>query len=221
MIIFADILVSLVMIAVGYVAVCYYFNNKTWNSGDITSLKLSKNKIGYLIATTCISTLLIVFFHVVYDLKIMTQIKLLLLVLILFPIAVVDFRIQRIPNQYLIAALGIRCFLYIPEIAISPQDALLVFIDNMLGAILIAGFFLLLLFVFKNSIGMGDIKLFFVMGMYQGLWGTVNSVFFSLVVSFFASLILLIARKKKRTDTIAFGPSILVGTIIAICLSGM
>jgi leader peptidase (prepilin peptidase)/N-methyltransferase len=32
---------------------------------------------------------------------------------------------------------------------------------------------------------------------------------------------LLISKKKKRKDSISFGPSILLGTIIAIGLSGI
>lgn len=64
-------------------------------------------------------------------------------------------------------------------------------------------------------------KLFAVMGLYQGLWGAVNSVFFSLLASFVVSVALLISKKKGRKDTISFGPSILIGTIAAIGLAGM
>lgn len=221
MTVLADILISILLIAAGYVAVCYYFHEKRWNSKDTSSLKVNKNKIMYLSLAICVAAVLIIIFQLVYDLDILTQMKLISLVLILFPIAAVDYRTQRIPNPFIIAALAIRFSLYIPEVIVSPSGTLAVLLDNLLGAFVISIFFLLLLLFFKNSIGMGDIKLFFVMGMFQGLWGVVNSVFFSLLVSFVASVTLLITRKKKRTDTISFGPSILLGTIIAICLAGM
>ena len=80
---------------------------------------------------------------------------------------------------------------------------------------------MVLLLAFKNSIGMGDIKLFAVMGLYQGLWGVINSVFFSLAASFVISIAFLITKKKGRKDSIAFAPSIFVGTVVAICLAGM
>ena len=111
--------------------------------------------------------------------------------------------------------------MYIPEFISSPATGFLILKDNLVGAAVIGIFFFLLFLVFKNSIGMGDIKLFAVMGLYQGLWGAVNSVFFSLVVSFVLSVGLLITRKKGRKDTIPFGPSILIGTAIAIGLAGM
>lgn len=221
MIILADIVVSLLLIVIGYIAICYYFHDKKWNSKDITSLKLNKNKTIYLMTEICSIVLLIAVFRICYDLEALAEIKLLVLVLSIFPIAAVDYKIQKIPNRFLATALCFRGLLYIPETLNSPRNALSIFIDNFLGAIIVSVFFLLLLLVFRNSIGMGDVKLFFVMGMYQGLWGVINSVFFSLVVSFFVSVALLMARRKKKTDTIALGPNILVGTMIAICLAGM
>ncbi|NLJ15657.1 MAG: hypothetical protein GX346_00795 [Clostridiales bacterium] len=143
------------------------------------------------------------------------------LVLIIFPIAAIDLKLQKIPNCFILSALVIRGLIYIAEFIISVPAAFSTLKDGFLGAIILGGFFLLLLLIFKNSIGMGDIKLFVVMGLYQGLWGAINSVFFSLIVSFFISISLLIGKKKGRKDTIPFGPSVLLGIIIAIALSGM
>ena len=78
-----------------------------------------------------------------------------------------------------------------------------------------------MLLIFRNSIGMGDVKLFALMGLYQGLWGAFNAVFFSFVVSFVAAVALLATRKKNRKDVIPFGPSVLLGTILAVSLSGI
>lgn len=101
----------------------------------------------------------------------------------MLPIAAVDLRVQKVPNKLLLVALAIRVLIYIAEFIVSVPAAVNTLKDNLLGAIIIGAFFLLLLLVFKNSIGMGDIKLFAVMGLYQGLWGAINSVFFSLMVS--------------------------------------
>ena len=88
--------------------------------------------------------------------------------------------------------------LYIAELVFSPSTVLDSLKDGVIGAAVIGLFFLLISLVFKNSMGMGDIKLFALMGLYQGLWGAFNSVFFSLLVSFFLALGLLISKKKKR-----------------------
>ena len=221
MIVVVDIIWALLLILFGYVAICYYLNGVMWNSKDVTVLKLTKNKITYLSLAVLSTAGLITVFQLVYSLELLTQIKLLTLVLIILPVAAIDLRIQKIPNKFLIVALIIRLIIYIPEFIVSSSLAFATLKDNLLGAVIIAGFFLVLLVAFKNSIGMGDIKLFAIMGLYQGLWGVINSVFFSLLVSFFLSIGLLISKKKGRKDTISFGPSILIGTIIAIGLAGM
>lgn len=216
-----DIVLSLVFIFAGYYAACLYLNNEKLSSKEFNVLQLTKNKILYLVISFMLPAILIVLFQTVYHNEMIAQLKLLSLVLIILPTAAVDFKLQKIPNKFMFAALIVRCVFYIAEFAINYKVAWVTLKDNAIGAIVIGGFFLILLLVFKNSIGMGDVKLFAIIGLYQGLWGGINSVFFSLVASFFISVALLVFRKKKRNDTISFGPSILFGTFVAIALAGI
>lgn len=221
MIIAVDIILSIALILYGYISACYYLHNVKWNSKNTAVLKPTRNKVLYLLFAVLTVAVLITVFQVIYNLDLLTQIKLLTLVLIILPVSVIDIRLQKIPNQFILVALILRICIYVAEFIASVQTAFETLKDNLLGAVIISVFFLLLLLIFKNSIGMGDIKLFAVMGLYQGLWGAINSVFFSLIVSFMISVVLLISKKKKRKDMISFGPSILLGTIVAIGLSGM
>lgn len=221
MIIAIDAILAIMFIAIGYVYVCCYCNNINVKEINGQVIRLTKNKTIYLMGTLIIAASVVYVFETVYTLSIIQNIKLLCLILIMFPIAAIDMRYQKIPNKVIIVAFIIRCIIYIPEFVVSASYGFAVLKDNMIGALIIGGFFLVLLLVFKNSIGMGDIKLFAIIGLYQGLWGAINSVFFSLVVSFVVSIFLLATRKKGRKDTISFGPSILIGTVIAICLAGM
>lgn len=216
-----DVLLSLILLCAGYVYTCYYFNDVKGIVFNKNALRLTPRKVFYLIFGLVIVSALVVLFETIYSLTALSQVKLLSLVLIMLPIAAVDLREQKIPNKLLLAALAIRLLIYVAEFVTSVPMALTTLKDNVLGAIIIGVFFLLLLLIFKNSIGMGDIKLFAVMGLYQGLWGAINSVFFSLMVSFVLSVGLLITKKKGRKDTISFGPCILLGTVIAIALAGM
>lgn len=217
----ADAVVSLVLLAFGYIEVCNYLQDKKWNYYDKELLRINRNRAIYLITGSVIAALLIVLFQLVYQQPFLTQIKLLILVQFILPCAATDYKTHKIPNLFILCALAIRVVIYIAEFLVSVDTALNTLKDNLLGAAIIAGFFLIILLIFKNSIGMGDVKLFAIMGLYQGLWGAVNSVFFSLIVSFFVSIVLLITKKKGRKDVISFGPSILIGTVIAIAISGM
>lgn len=215
------VLISLILLLAGYIYACYYFNGVKGFVVDKAALKLNPKKLLYLIFGLVSAGILIFLLESFYSLNTISQVKLLSLVMIMLPIAAIDLREQKIPNKLLLAALAIRIVIYVVEFCVSSAMAFATLKDNILGAVVIGAFFLLLLLIFKNSIGMGDIKLFAIMGLYQGLWGAINSVFFSLMASFVLSIGLLITKKKGRKDTISFGPCILIGTIIAISLAGM
>lgn len=221
MIVTVDILLSAALLMGGYVSVCYYLNDVKWNSKNTAVLKPTRNKVLYLLFGLLTAAVLIADFQMVHHLELLEQVKLLTLVFVLLPVAAIDRAVQKIPNKFLLTALILRAVIFAGELLVSVPTAVGTLKSDLLGAVVIGGFFLLMLLIFRNSIGMGDIKLFMVMGLYQGLWGVINSVFFSLMVSFVVSIALLISRKKGRSDAISFGPSILLGTIIAIGLAGM
>lgn len=221
MTIIIEVLVAAALISFGYVYCCYYLGKEKQFTSILIMLKLTKMKVFYLILSIISILSLILIFEEMYDISIFTKIKLLSLVSFLIPAAAIDLRKQVIPNQLLFFSLTFRVLLLVFEFIFSTSTIFLILTDSIVGAVIISAFFLLLYFVFKNSIGMGDIKLFAIMGLYQGLWGVINSVFFSLMTSFLISIGLLVTRKKSRKDTISFAPSILLGTIIAIGLTGM
>lgn len=221
MTIIIEVLVAAALISFGYVYCCYYLGKEKQFTSILIMLKLTKMKVFYLILSIISILSLLLIFEEMYDIGIFTKIKLLSLVSFLIPAAAIDLRKQVIPNQLLFFSLTFRVLLLVFEFIFSTSTIFLILTDSIVGAVIISAFFLLLYFVFKNSIGMGDIKLFAIMGLYQGLWGVINSVFFSLMTSFLISIGLLVTRKKSRKDTISFAPSILLGTIIAIGLTGM
>ena len=67
---------------------------------------------------------------------------------------------------------------------------------------------------------MGDVKLVLVMGAFQGFTGMVSSVFVSMIIAFIAAIVLLISKKRKRSDSIEFAPALLLGTTISVILTG-
>lgn len=214
--------VSILLGLLGYIYTCCYLNETKWTFTNRSVLKITRNKILFLSAEIIAMGILLLMFQTIYHLQMISQIKLISLISILFPIAAIDFRLQKIPNKLLLIALIVRGLIFLIECILSLSNAMTVLKDSLLGAFVIAAFFLLILLIFKNSIGMGDIKLFAMMGLYQGFLGAATSVFFSLLISSVISAFLLITRKKKsRKDTIPLGPSVLLGTIFAMGLTGI
>lgn len=216
-----DIVLSLILLAVGYVSVCCYLNGTKINEIKLKSLKFTKTRLAYALVGFVTVGMLVFCLNTTYSIDLITRLSLITLVLLILPVSAIDMRLQKIPNVFLLVGLAIR-IVYLAVMYIQDaSNAWIITKDSLIGSVVIGLFFLFLLVVFKNSIGMGDVKLFALMGLYQGLWGVINSVFFSLVVSFFVSIALLITKKKGRKDTISFGPSIYLGTIIAMCMAGM
>ncbi len=221
MMIAKNIVIALIIIASTYVFISSYKNDTKKFELNMDSLKLDKFKSFYLFLNIVVALSLILILNLVYNSPLLSQIKLITLVLIMIPIAVIDYEYMKIPNILILFGLSLRVVIFIFEFIYANDTAIYVLKNSLIAAGLVSIFFLVLSFVFKNSIGMGDIKLFAIMGLYQGLTGVLNSIFFSLLVSFIISIFLLITKKKKRNDHIPFGPSILIGTIIAIVLLGV
>lgn len=216
-----DSLLCVILLGLGYYGVCSYLSAQKLVKPDANLLKISRNRIIYLVAGFVTSVVLILILNFYYNRDLTQQLKLLSIMLIILPNAAVDFRIHKMPNVFMVAGLVLRLLLFAVEFFLKSSTFLNTVIDSLLGGVIIGVFFFLLLIIFKNSIGMGDVKLFALMGLFQGLWGAVNSIFFSLIVTFFLSIYLLITKKKKKKDTISFGPEIYLGTLIGICLAGM
>lgn len=217
-----EILLSIGLSALAFWAVNTFLDKRKNEQMIDEGVQVSKRLwIGYfaMVAITCF--IFILLFQTLYaDTTLLHQAKLLTLILILFPTALVDYKVQLIPNDFMLGALIMRVLFFAIELFISPSLIWTNLKDGIVAAVVIAGFFLIIHVLFKNSIGMGDVKLFAIIGLYQGIWGATNAVFFSLLVSFFLSVVLLILKKVTKKDAISFAPSILLGTIISILLSG-
>lgn len=140
---------------------------------------------------------------------------------LLWPVAYTDSATFRIPNLFIAGGFGGRAAVLAAELIFAREELWSVLLGEAVAAsvlFLAAG---LCAIVVKNSIGGGDLKLFLVMGLYLGLQGTWGAVFFSLLVSFVTAVFLLATGKATRKDLIPFGPSLMIGTYLAIFLTGM
>lgn len=140
---------------------------------------------------------------------------------ILWPVAYIDFCEYKIPNKFIILGLIYRVFILFIELIVNAEVVLVTVISEVIAAVALLIATILCRICIKNSIGFGDIKLFIVIGLLLGLEGIWGAVFMTLIVSFFVALFLLISKKKKRTDSIPFGPAVAVGTFLSVFLTGM
>lgn len=178
--------------------------------------------IVYLALCFCVSIGLSIVLEKVYIANtLISNMKVITLFCLLETVAVTDMREHIIPNKIILAGVFFRVCYAVAEL-LTLEGAYFDILKGDLYSIgLVVVLFILGVLVIKNGIGMGDIKLIFVMGIFQGITGIISSLFMSLVASFFVAVAMLIAKKKTRKDAMAFAPSVLVGTAVSMFLTGM
>lgn len=197
-------------------------------SGDTLFAKIKnmvckhKKKALFLAGSFVVMAGLSVMLHTVYtDNTLIANMKVITLLGILVAVTIPDLKKHIIPNKVILAGVVFRVCFLVAELITLKQGCVPILREALFSIGLVAVLFLLGVVVLKNGIGMGDIKLIFVMGIFQGLTGVISSLFFSLLVSFFVAITMLIMRKKTRKDAIAFAPSVLIGTTVSMFLTGM
>jgi len=130
-----------------------------------------------------------------------------------------DFKFRIIPNEVLIAALICRVLTLGAFLTFNPNSLLGELIGSLLGAFAVAG----ILFIggrFNNGIGAGDVKLFFIVGLFMGLDGSFRVLFYTVLSSFIYAVFALITKKLTLKDSLPMAPFAVVGFFITIILGG-
>jgi leader peptidase (prepilin peptidase)/N-methyltransferase len=136
-------------------------------------------------------------------------------------LAVIDLQHRLLPNRIVIPSLAIGAAL-LALAALGTQDwpAL---VRAGLGAVVLFAVFLVLALISPAALGMGDVKLAGLVGLYLGWlgWGAVMvGAGAGFVVQALVALVLLAARKVKLRGELPFGPAMLLGAALVIGCSG-
>lgn len=68
----------------------------------------------------------------------------------------------------------------------------------------------------EGGMGMGDVKLFVVIGLLSGLKVALMSLWLSFIIGGLAGVVLILVFKKNRKMAIPFGPAIVIATMISV-----
>lgn len=134
-------------------------------------------------------------------------------------LAYIDFKKKIIPNKILLAMLILRLILIGIEALLYRNMIYSILISSFLGLIVGGGAFLLVAFILKNSVGMGDIKLVAIIGFYVGIENLFSCVICSLLISLICGVALILAKKINSKDMIPFAPFLMLGTFITLIFS--
>lgn len=134
------------------------------------------------------------------------------LFLVLF---IIDCKEQILPDELLIILL-LFCILYVFRM---PQEARILHLLSGLGAG--SGFLFLWLITRGRGLGFGDVKMSLLLGVLLGYPQIVIALYTAFLTGALVGAILIISKKAKMGSRIAFGPFLIVGTLVAYFCGGL
>ena len=142
---------------------------------------------------------------------------LLYLAAITIALALIDLDTHTLPNRIVLPAYPIGVLLLVvATIASGDWGDLL---RASIGAAALFAFYLVLVLVYPGGMGLGDVKLAGVLGLFLGYLGwpaLVIGAFAAFVLGGLYAIVLLVTRRVARTGGIPFGPWMLAGAWVGI-----
>jgi Flp pilus assembly protein protease CpaA len=128
-------------------------------------------------------------------------------------LSVTDIKGFLLPNKILLIWLAAR----VPLMALTGviEWSLVVPLYSIIGACIMGLLFLVMYYVSRRTLGGGDVKLSFVLGLSLTLTNIFNAVFYGLIICALFAVVCLIIKKLNKKDVIPLGPFLFAGTVIA------
>lgn len=134
--------------------------------------------------------------------------------------ALIDAKLRIIPNVIPIVMIAARLPLFLIQFAILSSDkARAIFAGAVVG--LIAPFVILgvAALITHGGIGGGDVKLISALGFDCGIYAVITSLIASLAIFTLVALALLVSRRRKWSDSLAFAPFYYAGLSLVFILA--
>jgi len=133
-----------------------------------------------------------------------------LIIIFLVFSAVFDLKYMILPDFSTVILVGCSVVLVLTEVT---HELPLHFGLSAVGA---SGFLGLLYLITKGKgMGLGDVKLAFFMGLFLGGEKTILAFYIAFIVGAVVSLLLMVFKKANKKSLVAFGPFLILGTLIS------
>ena len=176
---------------------------------------------GAVAAMAAVNLILALLLPLFYRQSLLVVFRTLLMCSVLWPCAWADARGFLIPNKVLLVGAVSGALLLAADILLEMDQASYLLISTVIAVGALTLVSLLCKLISPKTVGMGDVKLLAIMGLCLGTEFVWTALFFSFFFLFLVCLVLLIARRVKRSDSVPLAPFLLVGTIAAAILCGI
>jgi prepilin signal peptidase PulO-like enzyme (type II secretory pathway) len=197
------------IILIGFILGCFSF--QIGRSIDIKFKDIFYFREKYKILIIGIITAMT--FQIIYNSNFphLTVIKTFIFIILLLIISINDYYYLNIRLEFLIIA-------FIPLILTTNYESIIKFLVYLTHSIIIFFILTLIIKVFKNLYGEGDIYLLSYICLFYGVDKTLDILFYSILFGGIICCYLLLFKLVKRNDSLPFVPMILIGYLSTIFL---
>lgn len=135
-----------------------------------------------------------------------------------YVLAYIDYQEHIIPNKIILVLFLVRIAFLIYEVIIAKEYFSYVILNAILGAAAGAVFMLVGMLISRKGLGMGDVKLFFVIGFYVSSYEVISTMLYTFLLSAIVGIVLLMTKKVSLHDTMPLAPFALGGILIKFML---
>jgi leader peptidase (prepilin peptidase) / N-methyltransferase len=132
-------------------------------------------------------------------------------------LALIDIDVKRLPNALTYPSYPVALLLLgLAAVLGSDSGA---FVRALLGGVVAFAFYFVLVLAYPAGMGLGDVKLAGVLGLYLGWlgWGVLAAgLFLGFLLGGVLGVLLVALRKGGRKTKVPFGPFMLLGTLVAV-----
>lgn len=132
----------------------------------------------------------------------------------------IDLREKIIPNELIGIGLAFWLVLTLVDIFVAKSYWLSVLKISLVGGLLVGGVMFIIALIVRTALGMGDVKMFFVLGLLYGVVDTYSILLFSMIIMAVISLVLLAIKKVNTKTAIPMAPFVAIGFLLSI-IAGM
>jgi leader peptidase (prepilin peptidase)/N-methyltransferase len=135
-------------------------------------------------------------------------------------LALIDLDVRRLPNSIVLPSYGIGAALLLG--AAATQRDWSAATRGLLAMALLFGLYLAIAHAYRGGMGLGDVKLAGVLGLYLGWlgWSSVLvGAFAGFLLGGLVGAVLLATRRAARRSALPFGPFMLTGALVAVFLA--
>ncbi len=132
-------------------------------------------------------------------------------------LALIDIDVHKLPNRIVLPAYAVGAALFTAASIVSSDYSILLRVGIAMAALFLSYF--LMAFVYPAGMGLGDVKLAGVLGLYLGWigWGAVVvGALGAFILGGIYAFVLILGKRANRKSGIPFGPWMLAGAWIGI-----